>query len=79
LTSFGPKSEWEELYFMYINTEKNMYKIWEIDTNLLYNCKVNKTTTLWEQKQTGKRPRLSIKKELIDKYNLKHIYVGIIL
>lgn len=79
LSSFGPKSEWEELYFMFIDINTDSYKIWYIDSNLLYDCKVNFNTTFRQQQNTGKRPRLSIRKCLIEKYDIQPIGIGTIL
>lgn len=78
-TSFGPSSEWEELYFMHIDSLNNKYTIWEIDSQILYNCKVNNTTTFRQQQDAGKRPRLSIRKNFIEKYNLTPTWQGVLL
>lgn len=78
LTSFGPDSKWDELYFMSITTSTDSFKIWKIDNDLLYNCKVNATQTFRDCQATGKRPRLSIFKEIINKYRLKPLFTGII-
>ena len=78
LSSFGPMSEWDELYFMYLDVNKNSYQIWNIDTTILNTTKINKNTSFEECKNTGKRPRLSIRKCFIEKYNLKPIYEGIL-
>lgn len=68
LTSFGPSSKWDDLYFLdFYNDGKfdGLFDIYKIPNELIYNHKVNKNQTLKEQQEQGKRPRLSIKKEII--------------
>lgn len=74
-TSFGPKSTWDELYFMdfapngRVDGKIDIYKI----DRCLDNIKVNRTQTFKEQQKEGRRPRFSIKKEIIEKDNLKPV------
>ena len=68
----------ENRLITYLDVNKNSYQIWNIDTTILNTTKINKNTSFEECKNTGKRPRLSIRKCFIEKYNLKPIYEGIL-
>lgn len=76
LSSFGPRSKFDKLYFMFIDTNKDKYYIWEIDNIYLDNVQVNQTTSFRQQQEKGLRPRFSIRKHIVDKYNLDPTYVG---
>jgi hypothetical protein len=79
LTSFGPKSIWDELYFcdFYRNGDWNgTFDIYLIDNDLIYNHKVNKTQTMRDQQKEKRRPRFSIYKELITKNNIQPVKTG---
>jgi hypothetical protein len=68
LTSFGPDSIWDEIYFIHFypnNAYDGSYKIYLIDNNLIYSQKVNGNQTMHQQQQQGRRPRFSIVKEII--------------
>jgi hypothetical protein len=74
LTSFGPKSVWDEIYFVHmlpINNYDGSYNIYKIDNASIYNHKVNKEQTMKEQQLLGKRPRFSILQSLIQPNNLQ--------
>ncbi len=74
LTSFGPKSKWDDLYFLdfYNNGNVNgIFDIYKIDNKLIYDHKVNKNETLKQQQEQKRRPRFSLKRELILKYDIK--------
>ena len=79
LTSFGPKTEWDRIYFMDFYREgawDGSFDIYEIDTEEILNFPVNKKETFQEQQKQGRRPRFSIKKDLIlqGKYISKETY-----
>jgi len=79
LTSFGPKSVWDELYFIHFYpnlTYDGTYFIYKIDNDLIYNHKVNKGQTMRQQQNDKRRPRFSIMKELIRVRNIKPIIKG---
>jgi len=81
LTSFGPDSVWDEIYFIHFFPNKKYdgsYSIYKIDNNLIYNHKVNSKQTMKQQQQQGKRPRFSIMKELIIPLNIEPIISGVI-
>ena len=81
LASFGPKSQWDELYFLrfcingIIDGTFEVYKI--VTDNEFYNRIVNikKNETFKDQQNKGRRPRFSIVKEIIQKKNLKPIKI----
>jgi len=68
LTSFGPKSIWDELYFVHFFPNKKYdgcYTIYKIENDLIYNHQVSKSQSFRDQQMQGRRPRFSIIKELI--------------
>jgi len=75
LTTFGPRSVWDDLYLMDFYREGAMdgsFDLYRIPTATLMNFKVNKNETLKEQKEAKKRPRLHIL-ENIDVLGVKKI------
>jgi len=82
LTSFGPKSKWDEIYFIHFFSDKKYdgsYSIYKIEDSFIYNHKVNKTETFRDQQKAGKRPRFSIIKDIIKPNNILPIKTGNIL
>jgi hypothetical protein len=76
LTSFGPKSKWDDLYFLdFYNSGKvdGKFDIYCIPNKLIYKNKVNRSQTLIDQQEQKRRPRFSIKKDIIAKNKLKPI------
>ena len=74
LTTFGPKSRWDELYFLdfYNNGEVDGYfDIYKIPDEYIHNQSVNKKENFKDQQSQKRRPRFSIKKEIILKYGIK--------
>ncbi len=74
-SSFGPTSTWDELYFVdfaphgYVDGYVDFYKI-DIDfSELILNEK--KGETFRDQQLQGRRPRFSIKNQIIKEYNIK--------
>lgn len=68
LTSFGPKSKWDVLYFLdfYNNGELDgTFNVYEIPNNLIYNCLVKEGRTLKEAQKLGLRPRIHIKSQIV--------------
>lgn len=76
LTSFGPRSRWDDLYFLdfynngLLDGRFNLYKI---PSDLIYNMRVNRNQTMREQQVEGKRPRFSIIKEIINATHLEPV------
>jgi len=75
LTSFGPKSEWDELFFLDFSAGDCSFKIYEIEQDWIYKHKVNKNQTFEEQQAQGRRPRFSITYNLIQQKGLKPIKI----
>ncbi len=78
-TSFGPKSEWDELYFIDFYNDGDVdgtYKIYFIENNLLDNCMVNKTETFKDQQEQGRRPRFVLYEKFIEPKKIKPIKTG---
>ncbi len=72
LTSFGPNSEWDELYFMDFYNNGNFdgtVKIYKLPSNI-DNILVAGGVTFQKRKAEGKRPRFSIIKQIIIPKNL---------
>ena len=63
LTSFGPKSVWDDLYFVNFfpyGKYDGSYEIFKIPNNLIHNFQVSKTQTFKQQQKANRRPRFSI-------------------
>lgn len=76
LTSFGPDSKWDDLYFLdFYNKGKldGTFNVYKVPSNLIYDMKVNKNQTMKEQQLQGRRPRFSITDKIIKEQNLKPI------
>jgi len=70
LTSFGPNTQWDKLYFVDfygVNSSDDKIKIYLIDSKVVYKVKVNKEQTFGDQQKEKRRPRFSIKQEIIGK------------
>lgn len=68
LTSFGPKSKWDDIYFLdFFNGGKldGTFSVYKIPIELIPKVKVNKRQTFAEQQAQGKRPRFSLMDKLI--------------
>jgi hypothetical protein len=68
LTSFGPNSQWDKLFFCDFFKDgswSGKFDIYHIPNDLIYNHKVNKDQTFRQQQQQSRRPRFSIYKEII--------------
>jgi hypothetical protein len=80
LTSFGPKSRWDDLYFLdFYNGGKvdGRFDVYKISSSVIYGSKVNKSQTLKDQQGEKRRPRFSIKKDIIEKNHIKPIAIGV--
>ncbi len=76
LTSFGPKSVWDELYFLdFYRTGSwdGKYDVYHIPNDLIYETSVNKNFSFAEMQDTGKRPRFSIYKDIIQKNRMSPV------
>lgn len=73
LTSFGPKSIWDELYFLDFYREgkwDGSIDIYYIPDSYIYGNRVNRRQSFSEQQAQGRRPRFSIYKDVIEKHGL---------
>ena len=69
LTSFGPKSEWDDLYFMDFYRDGKLdgsFDVYLIPDKLIYSKSVNKGQTMKDQQGEKRRPRMSIKEIIAD-------------
>lgn len=69
LTSFGPDSVWDILYFVDFYKEGEWdytFDVYIIPNDDIYNMKVNKGQTFSEQQAQGRRPRFSIIEKIIN-------------
>ena len=74
LTSFGPKSKWDDLYFVdFYNGGKvdGKFDVYLIPNKYIKNQSLNKNETFTDQQEQKRRPRFGIKKEIIAKYKIK--------
>ena len=76
-SSFGPTSTWDEIYYVdfapngYVDGKVDFYKL-DIDfSGLVLNAK--KGETFRDQQLQGRRPRFSIKRQIIKVHNIKPI------
>ncbi len=60
LTTFGPNSQWDEIYFCDFSKRDGTFDIYHIPSNLIYDHFVNKTTTMKDMQKIGKRPRMKL-------------------
>ncbi len=75
LTSFGPRSEWDELYFLDFSTGNGSFKVYKIDAEWIYAQKMNEGQTFTEQQAQGRRPRFSITQKIIKPLKLNPIKI----
>jgi hypothetical protein len=76
LTSFGPKSKWDDLYFLdFYNNGKldGTFNVYKIPSKLIYKTKVNKKQTFVQQQKQKRRPRFSITDLIIKARKIKPI------
>ena len=75
LTSFGPRSKWDKLFFLdfcpngSVDGQVDVYEIKDDVRNIVLNA--SRGETFADQQEQGRRPRFSIKKEIIKKNGQK--------
>ena len=77
LTSFGPDSVWDELFFVDFYKDGNWdftFDVYLIPNEDIYNMKVNRTQTFREQQAEDRRPRFSIKRAIINEKGMRPQY-----
>ena len=75
LTSFGPDSVWDEIYFMDFYNGGNYdgtFEVYLLPNEEIYNYPMNKNETFKDQQAQKRRPRFSLRK-LIKQLDLKPI------
>ena len=78
-TSFGPRSEYDELYFVDFKSNgliDGTYKIYKIENDDIDNVKVNKDQSLVDQQILNRRPRFEIRSQLVAKKKLGPVFSG---
>ena len=75
LTSFGPRSEWDRLYFLDFSSGDGYFKVYRIEADWIYKHKVNQKQNFLEQQAQGRRPRFSIVDNIIRPRGLKPIKI----
>lgn len=79
LTSFGPKSIWDELYFVDFYRDGSWdgkFDIYKIETNDIYTNSVNSGQSFTDQQEEKRRPRFSIYSDIIKPKGLTPIKTG---
>lgn len=72
-TSFGPRSEFDELVFMHLDCDTDTAYFYRLDADTYKNWKVNRTETIADQQAQGRRPRVTILPKIVEN-NIKPIY-----
>src|SRR3989344_2110457 len=73
LTSFGPRSEWDELFFLDFSKGDGSFKAYKIEPNWIYKHMVNRNQTFEQQQAENRRPRFSIIDQIIKPRRLKPV------
>jgi len=79
LTSFGPTSVWDRLYFVDFYRNGNWdgtFDIYLIDDDDIYNQEVKANETFQDQQKQGRRPRFSVYNKIIQPKGLSPIRTG---
>lgn len=77
LTSFGPDSVWDEIYFMDFYNGGNYdgtFEVYLLPNDAIYNYKMNRNETFRDQQLQKRRPRFSLRK-LINELGIEPISV----
>ena len=73
LSSFGPKTTFDDLVFLRFNLEKNLLYIYDLKINSdeFGKYPANQNETIEDQKQQGRRPHVSLCKLFVEAQGLK--------
>jgi len=73
LSSFGPETTFDELYFLRLHQRDNHLYIYNLNLNgeELGNLAISRSQTVRDQQLQGRRPRFSIIKQIIEPYDLQ--------
>lgn len=74
-SSFSPNEEFDKLFFLRLDKRKDELYIYDtkINSDMLKEIKVNKTQTLKQQQEAGRRPRFSIINMIIEPNNCQPV------
>ena len=75
LTTFGPRSEWDELFFLDFSASDGSFKAYKIEPDWIYKHMVNKKQSFKDQQKQGRRPRFSIIDNIIKPKGLKPVKI----
>jgi hypothetical protein len=75
LSTFGPRSEYDRLFFCDFSKGDASFKVYDIPIAEIKKVKVNKNQTFEEQQALNRRPRFSITKEFAINKGLKPIKI----
>lgn len=76
LTSFGPRSVWDDLYWLDFFRDGSFdgrLDVYLIPNDLIYNFRINARETFRDQQQQRRRPRLRLRQDIIIPNNLRPI------
>lgn len=73
LSSFGPKCQFDDLVFLRFNLDENLLYIYDlkINSNDFGKLPANKTETIQQQKDQGRRPHISLQTLFVDAFDLE--------
>ncbi|WEA93201.1 Bsp6I family type II restriction endonuclease [Streptococcus anginosus] len=73
LSSFGPKTVFDNLVFLRFNLDSNQLYIYDlkIDSEKFGSYPANQTQTIQDQKDAGRRPHVSLQRLFVDEQGLK--------
>lgn len=73
LSSFGPRCEFDDLVFLRFNLDDNLLYIYDLKVNSeeFGRYPANKTQTIQDQKEQGRRPHVSLQTLFVDAKGLK--------
>ena len=74
LTSFGPKSYWDDLYFLDFYNGGSIdgsFDVYLIPNESIYSMRLNSGQGFRDQQAQGRRPRFSIKREVVEAGGMK--------
>ncbi len=74
LTSFGPKSYWDDLYFLDFYNGGSIdgsFDVYLIPNEYIYGMRLNSGQGFRDQQAQGRRPRFSIKREVVEAGGMK--------
>lgn len=72
-TSFGPRTQFDRLIFLHLDCDKNIANFYNLDAKTYKQIKVNKTETIADQQQQGRRPRVVLLSK-IQEENIKPFF-----